>query len=212
MNSKILALLLIFVLALSAPLAAAEKSLVDFNSQPGKYLVTIGPNGALVAVEKVTVVTVGPVNPDNPDVPVIPPVNNLSENAKAIRDAALKATTDPNKDQTAAELSVLYSEIAKKVRSGELKGQDAIAFVAKAGADAVIKTQSAAWKPMRDEFGKQWVKAVQEGATDAQLAKLLDDASAGCMASAKAQGALNLAEILKLIQTILEIVKTLRPQ
>jgi hypothetical protein len=206
---KTFALLLALLIA---PLSlAAEKSLVDFTGQPGKYLVTVNANGTM-SVEKVTIIKVGgPVVPPV-DPPIDPPVDPvLTPRATAIRDAAAKATADTTRDKTAMELSVLYGEIAKRIKSGEIKGQDAIAFIAKTAADTIINKTNAptAWKPARDALGAQWTKLAQEGGKDADYAKLLEEASAGLAASISLPQAFNLAEILELIKLILDLISKL---
>lgn len=200
-----LSLVLLFALVSNSLLA--QDKLVRFNTA-GKYLVTIDAAGKMT-VEQVTIIEVGgdgPVIP--PDGPVTP--TTLSANAKAIKDEAIKAFADSNRDLTAAQLAVLYQEIAKRILAGEIKGQDAIAFTAKAGADAVIKTNTAAWKPMRDKFGELFVKLAQEGGKDADFAKLFNEVADGLNASVSKQMALGDGKLLELIKIILEIVKNLQ--
>ena len=202
---KTLALILALLVA---PLSlAAEKSLVDFTGQPGKYLVTVDAAGKLT-IESVKIIKVGSSPAPVPD-PDPAPTPVLTERATAVRDAAAKATADPNRDETATKLAVLYGEIAKRIRAGEVKGVDAISFVAKAGADAVIGTNAATWKPTKDVLGAQVVKLAQEGGKDGDYAKLLDEASAGLTASITLNQAFDLAKILELIKLILDLIAKL---
>jgi hypothetical protein len=199
-------LTLLMALLIAVPAYAAEKSLVEFTG-PGKFLVEVDAKGNILRAEKVTITKVGgggPVVPDDPD-----PV--LTERAKLVRDAAAKASADPNKDETAMKLSVLYSEIAKKVGQ-EIKGQETISFTIKMATDQVIGTNAAtvaAWKPTRDAMTVQFTKLAQEGAKDADYAKWLNEVSTGVQASVSLNQAFDLAKILELIKLILELIKNL---
>jgi hypothetical protein len=198
---------LLVLLILFAPLAqGAEKSLVEFTG-PGKYLVDVNAKGEVLTAFIVKVIKVGDGTvdpPDNPD-----PV--LSERAVAIRDAAAKASADPAKDETAMKLSVLYSEIAKRVGT-EIKGQETISFTIKMATDSVVGSKPetvAAWKPMRTAMEAQFVKLAQEGAKDADYAKWLNEVSAGVSASVSLNQAFDLAKILEIIKLILDLISKL---
>ena len=157
--------------------------------------------------------------------PPPPPNPTLTQRAIAIRDAALRATADKQRDRTAAMLSVLYSETAKQVRSGQLKS-DNISIMASTGATMVLaksagesgQTQAAieaAWKPMRDTLTAQWAAALQEGGGDLALAALLEEASSGLLASVPQEAmprAIDLEQIIRLIMAIMEIIKQLFPK
>lgn len=157
--------------------------------------------------------------------PTPPPV--LNTRATALRDASLKATADRARDRTALMLSVLYAEIAKKARNGEVKGADNLAVLARTGADMVLaksaqesippQTQAAveaAWKPMRDLLAAEWTALAQIAATDAGYAQLLEDAGAGLAASVpRAQAeAIDLQQLLAIIKLILDLITQLFPK
>lgn len=204
----LMSLAILAVMSLTA-LADPVVVLLD-DAKPGSYLVTVDAAGKTTVI-RTKVVRVGQAPNPDPD-PDPDPV--LTQRAKEIRDAALKATDDANRSRTAAELSVLYGEIARRVNAGEVKGDAMIAFIAKQAADVVIAKGGApaAWKPMRDAFGAQWIKLAQEGGKDADFAKLLQEASAGLSAStAGSNEALNFRQILEAIKVILDLLQKLFP-
>ena len=134
-----------------------------------------------------------------------PPV--LAPRAIAIRDAA-SSVTDPKRDETATALAMLYEALAGKIREGSLTGSD-ILTATKIGADAVLSRQQAlvAWKPVRAVLGEQWAAVQQEGGSDADYAKLLDDAAAGLRASVRPQiDPERLSRLLAMIREILELL------
>lgn len=134
-----------------------------------------------------------------------PPV--LASRAIAIRDAAA-AVTDSKRDETATALAMLYETLASKIREGALSGSD-ILTAAKIGADAVLSRQQAlvAWKPVRAVLGEQWATVQQEGGSDGDYAKLLDDAAAGLRASIRPQiDPELLARLLAMIREIMELL------
>ena len=103
---------------------------------------------------------------------------------------------------------MLYESLAGKIRGGALSGGD-ILTAAKIGADAVLSRQQAlvAWKPVRSVLGEQWAAVQQEGGSDADYGKLLDDAAAGLRASVRPQiDPERLARLLAMIREILELL------
>ena len=145
--------------------------------------------------------------------PSPPTPGPISARAAAFRDAAAKATADVNRVQTSVMLAEFYKALAVKVRSGELKGRDVIAFAIQIGHQQFGVGSSPAWKGLRDEFTLNFTKAAQEGYTDAQYAGLLDDAAAGVAASINRSEmqALDLRQILALIQIIIDMILKLLP-
>lgn len=199
--------LLAFALLLLPSLGwAAEPSLVV--TKAGYYLLSQDANGVPLLTKISKVIDLGKPD-DEPE-----PTPTLTVRAIAVRDAALRATADPKRDETAAKLAELYRQVAKKVRTGELDGQSNISFVAKTGADLVMGQQglpadSPAWKPMRDAVGGYIVSLAQEGASNDAYAKLLDEAAAGLDASIVNRAAIDQETLKKLIELILQIVMEL---
>ena len=147
------------------------------------------------------------------DDPLPNPDPALTQRAIAIRDAALKATGDPARADTAVKLSLLYTEVANKIDAGQVKGFDAIAFIAKAGADAMIGANTLAWKPFRDTLNAQFTALVQEGGNDAAFSKLLREVSDGLGASIpnREYHAIDIRQMLTLIKAIIEIILQMLP-
>lgn len=140
----------------------------------------------------------------------------LTERAKAIRSAALLVTGDVNRARTALELATLYSEIAKKVRAGEIKTPTLILAVVKGSTDELLRQRNAVepWKGTREVLSAQWAALLQEGGTDEQFAELLDEAADGLedtlsklkrqeMSKAKA---IDIQMIIRIILMILELL------
>ncbi len=226
-----LARLLCLALLLSVTSATlADHDAILVCTKAGCYELTLDATGlpklTLAEHQYRQVIVMGEMPGPGP-VPTPPPSPSLTTRGIAIRDAALKATADKSRDRTAMMLSVLYSEIAKRVRSGELKGADTIATISRTGADMVLAKSAAestpvqqqsvvqtAWSTLRDTLGSQWIAAVQEGATDASLAGLLDECSAGLSASVSRQSAegFDLQQLLSIIKLILDLITQLFPK
>lgn len=154
----------------------------------GKLCFFEGPNGRYAVIQILdnaqpivsTIVLGGsvPVPPPNPD-----PSPVLTQRSAAIRDAALRATSDPNRADTAAKLSALYAELARRIRAGELKGAEQIAYVARGSVDIIIGNAVSAWQPFRDTLTSLFTAVWQEGRADSEYAKLFDEVSTGLAAS-----------------------------
>lgn len=200
-----LSMLMSFLFLLPS-IATAQVVALDLNGKaPGTYYceVKLAADGTVTA-KTIPVITLDGQPTPPPDEPV-----KLTVRATAIKTAALKATADPNRDKTAQELAALYDEIAKRVTAGEIKGPDTIAAVAKGAADMLLsqRNSAAAWQPMRDTMTSQWTAAIQEGAKDADLAKLLEEVADGLNASVLNPQAIDLAMLLEILKIVLELLK-----
>jgi hypothetical protein len=208
-RSPLLTLLLVVVSCL--PAFSADDDGILIVSKSGYYVLEVGADGAptlkpITSRFKQVIVLDGPAPNPTPD-----PSPTLTERGKAVRDLAAKVV-DPKRAELATKLAILYGEIAKKVRSGEVKGQESIAFVVKSATDMVLKDGTLAqWQATRDAIGGYWAKLAQEGAADVEFAKLLEESAAGLQASvpAEAAKALDLAKILELIKLILDLLSKL---
>jgi hypothetical protein len=204
----------LFALILFSGAIQAADPHFTFLVKDGRYFLVTFENGIPVNHP----VNIRFVPFDGPE-PEPEPSPDLTERSKAIRDSALKATSDPSRATTAQELAILYSEVGKKVTAGDIKGQANISAVIKGAADMLLSQKGAtvveAWKPMRNTLSDQWVKLAQETDKDAEFVKLLNETSSGLKASvpkalllkfAEAQ-AISIEMIMKIIQLIMEILK-----
>lgn len=186
----------------------------DFRLAPGTWQGT-GVVTVVVAVDGSQTITVtGPITitgGGGPVPPTPPSPSTLTVRAKAIRDAALTATADTERELTAQKLAVLYDQIAIKIRSGSISGAEQIAAVSKAGADILTGGKVAPWKPFRDTLTTQVVKLAQEGGDDVAYAKLFDEVSAGLLASVSPQ-AIDLTKWRDFIVWVIETIMRLFPK
>ena len=214
------------LLLLALPQLAQAQVLVICKS--GYYLLETAPDGTPkltphAGFKQVIILDQPGPGPGPGPGPTPPPV--LTPRGIAIRDAALKAVGDKSRDRTALMLSVFYAEVAKKVRSGDLKTPDAIAIVARQGADMILEKSAtdsiqnkpvldAAWKPMRDSLAAHWTALAQEGAADAAYAALLEECSVGLSASVPraSADAIDLVQLLLIIKTIIDFIMQLFPR
>lgn len=207
--------LLVLLLAVPA-YAHADHDAVLVVGRDGYYLLatdhtTTPPTTRLTPIGQVIILD----GPGPGPTPTPGPI--LTERAKAVRDATARAVTDAKQAENATAVAMLYTEIAKQVRAGKLKGSDVIAFACKYGCDKVLEgqpaTAQAAWLPMRNVLSGYWTSVTQEGGTDAAFAALLDEASAGITAAVpKSQaGALDLQKIIQIIKVILDLILQLFP-
>jgi hypothetical protein len=201
--------LLVWLLVATSVLLADPVVVLLDDDEPGSWLVTVDGAGKTTAIRTKVVHVSGDAPDPDPD-----PDPALTPRATAIRDAALKATDDKNRERTASELAVLYREVARRVEVGELKGQATIAFITGQAADVVIAKGGtpAAWKPMRDVLNSQWTKLVQEGGKDADYAKLLRECGDGLFATTSKNARLDLRQILEAIRVILDLLMKLFPE
>ena len=192
--------LLAVVLAASVVSNASAQKI--YNLPAGQYLIT----GEVRAVGPV-ISPDGPAPKPDPQ----PQPDTMSANAKAIKAAAEKATSDPNRETTALQLAELYRMIAGKVTDKSIVGQEMIAFAVKYGTDSLLTGKgsavTAAWKPVRDVFSTQWAEVLNRGGSDADYAKLLTDAAAGLQASApNAEPQIDIAMLMAIIKLIMELI------
>lgn len=185
---------------------------VDVSGLQGTYLLTVQGSGQ-VTLAPITLVRPGPT--PTPVPPVVPPTPTLTPRSITIRDAALKSTADPSRNETAQDLNDLYSEIAKKIRAGQVKGQVNISQLCKMSADIVLAGKEGPWQPFRDALSSQFVTLVQDGGDDAAFATLLVEVSAGLLASISRQAVeiadrgVDIARILKIIDMIMKFLELL---
>jgi hypothetical protein len=167
------AILLVLFLFCTAALQAAE--LTVWRLPAGLYSVQ---NGLIVKVNEVTL-----DNPPTPG-PTPDPTPVLTVRANAIKDAALKVT-DPNREETAANLAGLWGLIKQQVDAGKITGQAVIAQAINIGNSQLLGlAQSRQWKPVTDLFAQQWNDQVRDNSGDAALSGYLGEAVSGLKASA----------------------------
>ena len=141
-----------------------------------------------------------------------PTPDTLTDRAKVIRDAAVGATADPKRTETAGQLAELYRQLAAKITGKSITGQELAAFAVKYGTDSLLSGKGSAvttaWQPTRDLFGTQWAALLNKGADDAAYATLLNEAAAGLDASVpkELRGAIDIQAILAIIKMIMEII------
>lgn len=169
--------LLTLALCLACSLAAADDVTLRLKglTRGQSYELVYGTDGSITLLAIRTVVV------DVTPVPVPTPV--LTPRGTLIRDAALKATADTKRGETAVMLAMLYTEIGKRVGTGEIP-LDKVGAAIRAGTDQVLTTQGAppdSWKVMRDELAKHLVPTLQEGPQS--VSTLLTESAAGLEAS-----------------------------
>lgn len=204
MVARFLSIAVVLGISLVVPTTAAEKVKI-YNLPAGLYM---AQGDEIVGVE-----LVGPSVPDVPTPPVNP--DQMTDRSKAIKAAAEGATSDPYREQTAQQLASLFREIAKKVRSGEIKDPSVISFAVKYGVDQLLtgkgSTVTDAWKATRAIYNSQMKTAIQNGDNDAKIATLLDEVAIGIDASApNAPAEFDIMMIIKIIEAIMEILKMIK--
>jgi hypothetical protein len=207
MNMKRL-LAILALLTLAAPVAAQAVILDVSGAQPGKYFYQVNvQTGGIVTVQPINQVIklTDPVPTPTPD--------QLTARSQRIRDAAKGVTGDSDREGTAAVLAAYYREIATKVKAGEIKGKDQIAFAIKTGCDMILTNRKAMdpWNPTRSVAAEYWTALVQEGATDADYAKLLDEVAIGLDASHNGQPQIDMAMIIQIIKLVIELIEKFFP-
>ena len=193
---------LVSVLIASVLVASTAEAQRVYNLPAGQYLIT----GEVRAVGPV-ISPDGPAPTPTPD----PTPDALTARAKAIKMAAEKAISDPNREQTATQLAELYRQIAVKVQDKAIVGQELIAMGVKFGTDHLLTGKGsavmAAWKPMRDVFSVQWAEVLNKGGDDSAYVALLTETADGLQASApNAEPQIDIAMIMAIIKMILEIL------
>lgn len=187
---------------LAASIASGADAIKVYKLDAGHYMVQ---GSGIVRVQIVT--------PDEPVPPPDPPPQPdvLSDNAKAIKVASEKATSDPNREQTAMQMAELYRMISGKVTDKSIVGQEMIAFAVKYGTDQLLTGKGSAvvkaWQPARDVFSSQWAAVVNRGGSDADYAKVLTDAAAGIQASApNAEPQIDIAMLMEIMKFIMQLI------
>ncbi len=194
-------LVLAAVLAATVAQAAAVEEIVIFKiNTPGYYIVQAGK--------------IVPFGTPTPDPTPIPTPDVLTERAKAIMAEAVKATKDPNREQTAHQLAELYRQIGNKINEKSITGQEMIQLAVKFGTDQLLNGKGSAatkaWQPTRDVFAAELAKVLNAGGSDADFVKLLMETADGLAASApNADPQIDIEMILAIIKLIMELIALL---
>lgn len=190
----------------SVSVQATQATLTIALWESKSYLIRTTP-GQPPSFDPVTIAYVQ-LGTDGP-VPPPPPPPTLTVRAKAIHAAAIKATTDPKREESAGNLAAMCSAIAVKVRAGEIKTYTDIAGVTLGAWDLACNQSSiaSAWAPTRKVIGDELTKLAQDGAADSEFAKYLEEVADGIKASTSRLQAIDLQKIMKWIQLIMEILK-----
>lgn len=203
----------LLLIAITTPLAAQAVILDVSGAKPGKYYyqLNVAPGGIVTVsplsqVIRLTDPTPGPQPQPDPD--------DLTARALQIKNAALAVTSDDQRGATAAALAALYREIATKIGDGTVKGQEAGAFMVKTGSDMLLTARKSreAWSPVRSLLTQMWSTLAQEGATDADYARLLQEAATGLEAScADEDPQIDIAMIIQIVKLVLELLEKFFP-
>lgn len=190
--------------AADAPAAAADvETFTVFRiNTPGDYVIQ---NGVLVRYGSI------PTPPVPPEPPTPPDVDELTARAKTIKEAAKKATSDPQRETTALQLAELYRQIGKKIEAKEITGQELIQLAVKFGTDQLLNGKGTevvkAWQPTRDVISAEAAKVLNAGGSDADFVKLLNEVAAGIQASApNAEPQIDIEMIVAIIRLIMELI------
>lgn len=205
--------LILVALTLGLPsslLAAPDDTaiLVD-GAVAAKYIVYVDGQGGVTFSPLARVVRPGPAPlPPNPPTPPGP----LTDRAKAIRDAALAVTGDPDRANTAKGFAELCRQIATFMRANPTISPAAVEGALTTGIDKYLSQRgppaiAAAWKPVRGVFGDQLTILDFQKAHLADYATLFDEVASGFDASAP--GASISPQLLQLIMWVLQIILTL---
>jgi hypothetical protein len=235
MPSRPFALAILAVAVLASISCAADVAVVLDDSKPGTYLVTIGPDGSVIAVP-LRVVRVGaPAPPTNP-----PPTGTPTAFETAIKSKTAAVIAAGGSKTTAAGLSAVYSLVSSGVADGSIKPEKAFEAV-KAATDAVLAAQAdrdkwtswridlaAALMTLRDQgllTSKEQIagalKEISQGIDAAVGVKLPTATALGTAAKpvidtyeqgrdGKADGILDgidLAKLIELIKLVMELIK-----
>jgi hypothetical protein len=149
----------------------------------GAWLVII--KGGVPSICPAMLLTASPTPvPPGPGPGPIPTPDVLTERAKAIKAAADKVS-DPNREETAANLAGLWGLVKQQVDAGKVTGQANIAKMIDLGNGMLLGTaQARMWKPVTDLFAQQWNDQVRDNSGDAALSAYLGEAVSGLKASA----------------------------
>lgn len=137
-------------------------------------------DGEIVRVNELTL----DPSPTPPGPGPIPDPTVLTERAKALKLLADKVS-DPNREETAANLAGLWGLVKQQVDAGKVTGQANIAKMIDLGNGMLLGTaQARMWKPVTDLFAQQWNDQVRDNSGDAALSSYLGEAVSGLKASA----------------------------
>jgi len=163
------------VLVIATPAAPTQTPLVMRDVPDGVYVLTVA--GGQATVTPATDVPIGPRPPQPPAPPQPPDPDQLTERAKAVRDAA-REVSDPNRPETAANLSGAIAKVTEECGT-MVKGYEQISAAVDWMWKKATKRQAAAWDPVKTIVGDELAKLAQDGAPDAAYAKYLGEVSAG---------------------------------
>lgn len=216
MSRILIALALVSATCLNA--AAQTVTAVDVSGRPdGKYVLEV--KSGVATVTPLNLITPTGPAPGPIPIPVPDPTPTLNERAKKFRDAAAVVSGDPIRTDTAQDLSLAYFELAKMIRAKTIVGQAQIDFfVTKVHEQLLTPSNSKAWDGVRKVLQDERIKSLEEGKGDAGQAEVLEDASAGLLASAPLKGAaaedeikaINIEKILRIFQLIMALWEQLK--
>lgn len=210
-------IVLLLVCAAVAPVAAQSASSsqivpVGLQAADGVYVLTVA-DGQVVSVAPLPIISPDSPSPTpRPNPQPVPTV--LTPQQEAFKAAALKASTDPDRQATAQNLAAAFEVVAQKIDSGDLASRETIALAVKLTINGLLrgKTQPAteAWEPLREAIGNQFDALAQAGGSHVDYADCLTDVCIGLRASApNAPDQIDLATILLIVEMIIEILKNL---
>jgi hypothetical protein len=112
---------------------------------------------------------------DGPPTPT--PIDPVTNRAKAIREAAQGAVTDPRQATTAANLSAMMGMIEGQINAGTLTNYQAISATVDWMWDQLTKGSPAAWRPAKTVIGSHLAAMAQEGASPEEYSGYFADAA-----------------------------------
>jgi hypothetical protein len=192
-----------------------------FPDAPASYIVTLDGKGNAITAPLGKVVWVAPSpptpppNPPNPPQPPTPPPGPLTPRATSFRDAAAKATADPDRAGTAQALAMMYREVVKLVEAKTITDSATLAKATSTGITAVLTRKKApltAWVAFDAEYESDWAfvqigeaKRTQKFPDD--YVSLLNDAASGLDASVpQSKGSIDPKWIEELVMQIIQLI------
>lgn len=218
----------LIILGFGAVSAEEVAVLVD-DSKPGTYLLTVANDGS-VSVNPIRVVRPGQ-SPTTPTDPTPGQPTAFSETVSALTKAALDGGGSPT---TAAGLSSVYSLVSSGVKGGSIPEANALSAI-KVATDTVLNNVSDKdkWAKWRTDLGTALETLRQQGVLkipsafdevkagiDSALGKSINPLQIAGYSQSQMEAAeplfenidlTKLAELIKLIVTLLEIFKTFKP-
>lgn len=186
--------------ATSADAPAASVRVIQVYELTAGYYVVSG--GAIVPFGQ---------QPTPPEPTPDPTPDELTARAKAVKAAAEKATTDPQRETTAINLAMVYREVAKKIEAKSITGQELIQFAIKFGTDQLLVGKGSgvtkAWQPYRDVLSSEVARVINSGGSDADFVKLLNETADGLQASSpNALPQIDMEMVMAIIKLIMELI------